>query len=393
MATQPVFHMDVTKVVSADSYASELLNHFIPQNVDARTDPNGESDFLQLVALSTNNVLLQYRPAKAQRGALSAMCSAISTGTRSLKDPMPPPLNSPGTVTQDALDVVDAYARFESTNKQRLIEWVQFQTWDEDIQKVFWDTNRLQELGDALEVYRAGSAGTAIFEHALIDDRMLTFAPDEVQRAFTASDFYVAYAFWSYIKGYRFARQMHSSGVYADHWLRHDVVTKTANQPLGEFEQAHRLVPWASLLQRRLQTVSKRDSTVDALISALKEIRKLTVTPRDHEADLESPAHRRNLLVRGIQTFDRVMGISRSARASRIVQALENLARGSEPFLNAGGVLLEAFRRPIANRISQAETEIEVQVLASINHSVASFIEHGVANERAGQSFLRSRSP
>lgn len=183
MATQPVFHMDVTKVVSADSYASELLNHFIPQNVDARTDPNGESDFLQLVALSTNNVLLQYRPAKAQRGALSAMCSAISTGTRSLKDPMPPPLNSPGTVTQDALDVVDAYARFESTNKQRLIEWVQFQTWDEDIQKVFWDTNRLQELGDALEVYRAGSAGTAIFEHALIDDRMLTFAPDEVQRA------------------------------------------------------------------------------------------------------------------------------------------------------------------------------------------------------------------
>ena len=372
-----VFHTDVTKILSADSY---LTSRFSPGlALPPPSDPNAQDDFVEVVDVVTNNTLLQYRPAEGQTGHLNSVCVHTSEKTQSIRPPVSKPIRDVSGVTKDAADALLFFLALHSSKKwvSFLAKWVRFQVSTNYLQNIFWNANCEEELKLSLEVFeKNASVNTQLIRHAvsMLGDYPLGYAADYLDLEFwTPSKFFVAYCFWAYIKGLRFSRGLTDEDNYIVHWLRRNVLRNTDDAELGSLEPRDVCIPWGEIVDHQLRSLPKHAS-IDALFQALWELRKYSI------ADSGSATNRKqrvDFLSAGLSDFKSNLGIN-AGIVVNLADMTGDLASGVEPGLGHGAkFLLQQVKRPI----QKARARKTIRYLESKRGRVADYIENGMGAE------------
>jgi hypothetical protein len=274
---QIVFHTDVTKVLAADSY---LVRRFSPDlSTLPPADPTARKDFLDIVEVITNDTLVQYRPAPNQIGALSLAIGRVSRETESTRPPVFLPVRDDSRIAEDAERSLPFFVPLTRTRLSfitRLAKWVRFQVSTSYLQSLFWSDNHEHQLKSALDVYRHRySTDTPLIRAGvhILGKHPLGYARDKLSTPWSAADFLVAYAFWAFIKGCRFAGTLNEDDVYVVHWLRRRAISDSDGAKKRGLKDVGGRIPWGGIVRHQLTSL-RSDASMTPLPEALKTLRR-----------------------------------------------------------------------------------------------------------------------
>ncbi len=369
-----VFHTDVTKILSADSYVISRFSPDLPMPPPA--DPNALTDFLDVVDVVTNETFLQYRPAENQRGPLNQACKRISYETEAVRPPVSPLIWDLGGVTKDAEQTLSFFAPLTQTEKsiRRLAEWVRFQVSTSYLQNIFWAANNEQELQYALEVYkRYYLTDTPLINTAveILGCNPFGYATDALnQKYWSPADFFLSYTFWAYIKGCRFARGLSEENIYVVHWLRERAITESDGVKKGSQETLGVKIPWGPIVRYQLDLLPA-DITVGYLTKALIKLRIYSIAESKNAVTSHK---RRDFLATGLMVFNETIGTTRSFVVDELAKMTGNVVASTYPGPGHGAkFLLQLVNRPI----NKARAKKTIKYLVSTKSRVSEFIQNG----------------
>ena len=331
---QIVFNTDVTKVLSADSY---LVSRFSPNSpTPPPADPNAPTDFLDLVEVVTNETLLQYRPAENQTGPLNQACKQISVETEGIRKPPSPPIRNLDGVTKDAEQALSFFTPLMQTEEsiRQLAEWVHFQVSTSYLQNIFWDrkANDEQELQYALEVYKRECPTDTFLINAAVEilgPHPFGYALERLNQDYwSPADFFLAYTFWAYIKGCRFARGLSEDDFYVVHWLRKSAITESGGAKKGSQETLGVKIPWGPIIKHQLSSLPA-NTPVETLADALIRLRGHSI---GESRNAVTKSKRRVFLRNGLENFNEVIGVKTSSTFDQITEIAEKTAVDGMPF-------------------------------------------------------------
>lgn len=366
--TPPVYHTDVTKVLSADSHIAGLYSP--DSSATPPTDPNAPQDFVDIVDIVANDTRVQYLPAPSQSGLLSRACVYASVKTEGIRPAVPPPTRKPSEVTKDAERYLPFFMPLtqSETSISQLARWVRFQVSTSYLQGIFWAGNDEQELRDAVDVYkRHHPTSTALLDKAVstLGGNPFGYAASWLRyESWTPVEFFVAYAFWAYIKGCRFAKGLTEVDIYVAHWLRESALTKADGASVTSLAALDVRIPWGPIVRHQLEPLPS-STLLDALTEALIDLRQYSVRELKH-ADTRD--RREDFLVEGVVPFRATMGLSRGFGADDLADKAADLS---------GSKSLRFLAQIVTRTVTKARAKKMIKWLAKIHGRVKDFIEQG----------------
>jgi hypothetical protein len=370
-----VFHTDVTKILSADSYLASRFSPDLPTPPPA--DPNALRDFLDVVDVVTNRTLLQYRSAENQRGPLNEVCKLISRATEAVRSPVSPPIRELGEVTKDAEQTLSFFVPLlqTETSIRRLAEWVRFQVSTSYLQDLFWDANNEQELQYTLDVYKRHYPTDSAFINTavkILGRHPFGYAGERLNHNdWSPADFFLAYSFWGFIKGCRFARGLTEDDIYVVHWLRERAITDSEGATIGDQETLGVKIPWGPLVRAQMDSLTA-DTSVEPLTKGLIKLRRYSI------AESKNAITRRNrhdFLATGLMYFNQTIGVKETFLVDTFAQFTGDVAAGTNP---GPGDCAKFLLQRVNRRIRKSRAMGTIRYLASNNSRVSEFIQKGV---------------
>lgn len=382
----PVLHTDVTKVLSADSYVKSRADQFSKR--PAVADPNAAGDFVDIVDMITNSALLQYRPAFNQQGILSSLCKSVSISTEGNRTAVSNPQPDIAGVIRDGQQASESFNRFLSRPgmQQKIALWLKFQVSTRNLQDVFWGSNSEAELLGALEAFmaetskQAHASQTLISQHitSLLGSRPFGYAYDHINTNFwTPEYFYIAYSFWAYIKGIRFARNIASRkdieeehDCYVVHWLRKEAAQQVMGEATGELGLDGVRVPWGLLVKHQFDQIHQIQSNI-----AVAKLHDALVCLRDYSIGRinshDTVNQRRAFLVEGLRQFYTVMFGGKIISTSAVKELIENslLSLGNFEF-SFGKFVLNCY----LNTEAAVNARKSIKMLSSTEDRITAYI-------------------
>jgi len=373
---QIVFNTDVTKVLSADSYLASRFSPNLPTPPPA--DPKAPTDFFDLVEVVTNKTLLQYRPAENQTGPLNQACKQISVETEAIRKPPPQPIRNLDGVTKDAEQALSFFVPLMQTEEsiRQLAEWVRFQVSTSYLQNIFWDeeANTEPELQYALEVYKRECPTDTFLINAavgILGPHPFGYALERLNHDYwSPADFFLAYTFWAYIKGCRFARDLSEGDIYVVHWLRKSAINESDGAKIGSQETLGVKIPWGPIIKHQLRSLPANTS-VEPLADALIRLRKHSITESKHAVTKKK---RHEFLRDGLENFNEVMGVKTSSTFDKIIKISEKTAVSGIPFGlgHPAKFLMQKVYRPTKSGAMKT-----IKYLESTDSRVSDYIKNG----------------
>jgi hypothetical protein len=276
---------DMTKLISADSFMSALGKS---PTLGAPMDPDAPQSFEALCSVLTNDTLIYFQKPnnfpKNPRPVMAAwnMVAADMIEKGKVAKPAPTEPLPSFSVAERCQIMIGPFNKYISTAgiSDKLCRWARFQFFDPELMVVFWQNNCEEELQTALDtiLQHCGQIPTsfqATFKRfpASIDSVSSMYLKE---REWTPEEFTVAYIFWAFVKGYRYAASLKPEHIYAVHWLREramkvDVKLRTVDQ-----EYLRRLFPWGHFLSELIQYPKfKFDS--NSITEAILNLREYTI--------------------------------------------------------------------------------------------------------------------
>lgn len=329
-----VFSLDTTKILSAECHLAWCAGL---RDGHRTRDPGGQDDFRDIVDLITNGTTLTFRAPGSEPSEIGLLGGAIA----SIAEPSATPRVGVGRfaskpVSADAHTAYPGFATLlsDSAMVARILAWVQFQVADSRIQKLFWETNSESEISEAYKILaRIPKDVRNLAETRARAQRRYTVighASQFLGRHWGADEFLLAYAFWAFVKGVRYARTLGEDQVYALHWLRREAATtvecheKTVRSARS-VSPAVAPVPWHCLVET---IVSDRRNRLKQE-NLMKAILKLREYSSAEIGDAKSPSARRRFLRQGVRAFAGELHVPIS-RASALA---ERVLERSRPFV------------------------------------------------------------
>jgi hypothetical protein len=249
-----LFCADVTKLIAGDSWLSSSLIR----------DPESAKAFAELTTVMSNptdRFFFKRQHLNAQHlGPLANTWIESANVTE-----LPPPIQNPST-TEIWMDPEKA-KRFKRVFRKQLaalaLRWVQFQSWDRRLMRVYWSDNTEEEMITAYEplvkprahlkplqdAFRAITSDSPIpivrqSQEALAD------LGRALKRTWTDEELAIAFLAWNYVKAFRYLATITSAdqeSVYLVHFMRRPAIDYLKNT--ASCEPAPFLFPWGDFLQ------------------------------------------------------------------------------------------------------------------------------------------------
>ncbi len=313
--TTNIYCMDMTKILSAESYLS--------REEGSAADPKSKEDFCDIVDVITNDAKVFIKKpdnSSFEQSIFFQLLFHLSELTTGQKINSGSKINVNNGVFDDALSLASDFQSYylKPTVKQDINQWVIFQISDEERQRLFWDTNRLDDLEDALKGLKEGlknkisqiQLDTENYRQTLrktamgMDKGMYGYA----QRFFdtnklTPEEFAIAYTFWAFIKGARYASSLNDKNNYCVHWLREDVSKRGRKSEVVATHSINEDVPWGELINYALED-GGRVMTKESFKEALLELREYT---REQRVKYENIKYRLEYLNEGFRLFQKTL--------------------------------------------------------------------------------------
>ncbi len=377
--SEVVFHTDVTKILSADSY---LISNFCP-DLGKRpiSDPKAEKDFLDVVEIITNDTALQYCPAENQKGMINEACLKVRDLPDSRKGPAPERTRDIDGVTRDAEKALVFFAPHTRMKHELdlFAKWLRFQLSTPYLQDVFWRANSIEELQAALDVYKAKY-------QTYLDDELIKHAVSELGprpyghalhrlqgSSMSPAQFFIAYTFWAYIKGCRFARNLRENDIYVVHWLRKRAILEFDGAKKGDVQSIGTSVPWGGVIQELLGSLDN-DTRIDGLPDALIGIRRYTIKELSKAS---TPRARRDFLAEGVKRFNIAMDLPENYLVAKFAAFAGGLLKDIKP---GPGHFAQFLLQEVTRPISKSRASETIRYLQRTDSRIDFFIRNGVGN-------------
>ena len=278
---------DMTKVISAESFITSKFNP--DTSAISLSDPNASNDFRDLVDIITNDTKIRFKVSEGaplQTGVFPSVLLDLTDKTASVTNP---PLKQNKTklhiqyVTNDAKLLNDVFNNYvvKPEIAKKIVHWLKFQLYDSELQKIFWSTNKIGELQESLDAFKT-SFGSVLpvrlsSVETIFGNRPYGYAIDHFDtELLSADEFLFSYAYWAFIKGYRYARSLDNDNVYLVHWLREQVTLHSDCAVVRDIKDAEIKVPWGQLIQSLLERFPV-DIPLERFTDELIKLRRYTI--------------------------------------------------------------------------------------------------------------------
>ena len=281
-----VFCADMTKLISADSLVTSL-GHSLTSAAPLR-DPEAKQDFEMLVTLISNDTLIYIKePEKFPKKPTSIMeawkkvaencamtgCVPAARHTEELG-----PLSNE-KICERMVNPFEYYLDQHGAC-ERLVAWARFQLCDPKLSKVFWENNSKGDLKMVIAMFENARKKPPDKFYIVVDDGGVNMcdmsAQHFVNSELTLQQFTFAYAFWAFVKGYKYSSSLTNEHLYVVHWLRELAIETDASRVSIDEECMPDMVPWGLLITDLLIKDSKHCDTT-AIADGILSLRKFTI--------------------------------------------------------------------------------------------------------------------
>jgi DNA-binding winged helix-turn-helix (wHTH) protein len=391
-----IYCADMTQLIAADAYISGLAT--------GRTEPMAASAFEYLTTILCNDTVVFFEKPKVLTLRNPVIRAWHDASLESQKETLKPLAAAVDPSVRHKV-MAGAFARFAKgdrylqtsgfTNAQILAGWTRYQLSDETLQEQYWSTNTVDEMLAALEGFSQAQNlvkgnKDEIREILSRDSIVLSEASRSRWGNRPALDFYLAWSYWSFLKGYRYALKIPDRGIYVCHWLREDAcVEGVPFTTVGEKTKfLEGLFPWGIVLTE-LVTFPGLATSADDIYNIIMKLREYTRSQCRHLAPLaENVTERLDELWRNTRAFLRGAlahiappGWERHFKGTQIEQkTLAQLASGPLGLVNDWAELRKALELAIPQTEQPGKKTNITQTLMRIdryretaNHFVARY--------------------